>query len=208
MQTPSTPAAEYCGTQEAAKLLGLSVGTVQSLVERGELSAWKTSGGHRRISLKALHAYKARLGNGSAPDDESQPAALAPTVLKLLVVDDDISTRELIQGWVEEWGMPINCTLKAAAMEALIDIGRNLPDVLITDLRMPGVDGFEFLRLLGANPNYRSVVILVMTGMTDEELAAKGQLPERVVVIRKPLNSAWMHGFFTASMAHLLRSRH
>ena len=42
---------QFCGTTEAARILGLSVGTVQSLVERQELMAWKTRGGHRRIAM-------------------------------------------------------------------------------------------------------------------------------------------------------------
>ena len=37
---------EYCGTSYAAKLLNLSVGSIQSLVEKNELRAWKTQGGH------------------------------------------------------------------------------------------------------------------------------------------------------------------
>ena len=51
---------DYCGTSYAAKLMGLSVATVQSLVEKGELDAWKTLGGHRRIALKSVNAYLAR----------------------------------------------------------------------------------------------------------------------------------------------------
>jgi len=56
MQNPasSRPVDDYCGTTYAAKLLGLSVGTVQSLVERNELHAWKTQGGHRRISMPSI----------------------------------------------------------------------------------------------------------------------------------------------------------
>ncbi|MBS4049565.1 MAG: excisionase family DNA-binding protein, partial [Alphaproteobacteria bacterium] len=45
---------EYCGTFYAAKVLGMSVGTVQALVQRGELKAWRTQGGHRRISLESI----------------------------------------------------------------------------------------------------------------------------------------------------------
>ena len=48
---------DYCGTSYAAKLLGLSVTTVQSLVEKGEIEAWKTLGGHRRLSLRAINNY-------------------------------------------------------------------------------------------------------------------------------------------------------
>ena len=51
---------EFCGTSFAAKKLGLSVGTVQSLVEKNELKAWKTDGGHRRISMQSIAEYQKR----------------------------------------------------------------------------------------------------------------------------------------------------
>jgi len=56
MNTHSTPERpeDYCGTTYAAKLLGLSVGTIQTLVEKAELQAWKTQGGHRRISMQSI----------------------------------------------------------------------------------------------------------------------------------------------------------
>ena len=51
---------QFCGTTEAARILGLSVGTVQSLVERQELMAWKTQGGHRRIAMTSVQEYQRR----------------------------------------------------------------------------------------------------------------------------------------------------
>ena len=51
---------QFCGTTEAARILGLSVGTVQSLVERQELMAWKTRGGHRRIAMASVQDYQRR----------------------------------------------------------------------------------------------------------------------------------------------------
>lgn len=46
----------FCGTSYASKVLGISIGTVQGLVERNELRAWRTNGGHRRISLKSIQS--------------------------------------------------------------------------------------------------------------------------------------------------------
>ena len=51
---------DYCGTTYAAKLLGLSVGTIQTLVEKTELQAWKTQGGHRRIAMQSIRDYQRR----------------------------------------------------------------------------------------------------------------------------------------------------
>ena len=55
----------YCGTSYAAKMLGISVGTVQGLVEKNDLKAWKTQGGHRRISLQSIQPYLAAAINFS-----------------------------------------------------------------------------------------------------------------------------------------------
>jgi excisionase family DNA binding protein len=72
---------EVCGTVYAAKLLGLSVGTVQSLVEKNELQAWRTRGGHRRISLQSIRDYQRVHG---LPSDGDKDA-----LMRVLVVDDD-----------------------------------------------------------------------------------------------------------------------
>ena len=51
-------AEKYFGTGTVAKLLGLSVGTVQKLVDNGKLQAYSTEGGHRRVSYSDLLKYK------------------------------------------------------------------------------------------------------------------------------------------------------
>ena len=77
----------YCGTSYAAKLLGISVGTVQGLVEKNDLKAWKTQGGHRRISLQSIREYQRR--------HNLMPASLmqGEDRLRVLVVEDDENTR-------------------------------------------------------------------------------------------------------------------
>lgn len=50
----------YCGTSEASKMLGVSIGTVQSMVNQNMLHAWKTTGGHRRISIESINEFKVR----------------------------------------------------------------------------------------------------------------------------------------------------
>lgn len=55
----------FCSTAEAAKMLGVSVKTVQAWVDKGALVAWKTVGGHRRVLLESIAQLKAARGNGS-----------------------------------------------------------------------------------------------------------------------------------------------
>ncbi len=81
----------FCGTSYAYKVLGISIGTVQGLVERNELRAWRTNGGHRRISLKSIQEYQHR--------HNLHPNALmlGEQRLKSIVVEDDASTRLMLQ---------------------------------------------------------------------------------------------------------------
>ena len=63
--------ADVCTTQKAAEILGISVTSVQQLVEAGVIEAWKTKGGHRRIPLAAVEAYK---GNPGQPGQDQRAA--------------------------------------------------------------------------------------------------------------------------------------
>ena len=57
----------HYSTLEVARLLGMAVRSVQMMVDRGELQAWKTPGGHRRISRESVQRWReARQGGGRA----------------------------------------------------------------------------------------------------------------------------------------------
>lgn len=185
----------YCGTFEAARLLGLSVGTVQSLVEQGKLEAWKTSGGHRRISVDSITQYLERQGKTLPSGDHEEES------LRVLVVDDDLATLQVIQTAIEKWMLPIEVTCLPSAVKALLDIGQIKPHLLLTDLRMPGVDGFDLLRTLSGQPGFSSLVIVAMTALGPEEIEQHGGLPDTAVLAPKPMNLQWLHGFLSAMVA-------
>lgn len=186
------PATE-CGTFYAAKVLGVAVATVQGLVERGELEASRTKGGHRRISMASLRAYIDKHGTKT-----TQPSAAVNSKLRVLIVDDDEVTLEIIRSSMELWGLPIDCTVMNSAIDAMLDISKIKPDLLISDLNIPVVDGFEFLRKLRINREYSDMAILVITNLSDEEIAAKGGVPEKTPVIKKPLDMKWLNGYLSA----------
>lgn len=193
---PNFSSDDYCGTSYAAKLLGLSVATVQSLVEKGEIDAWKTLGGHRRIALQSLNAYLAKNSPQLARADTDPKHRL-----RVLIVEDDVSTRELYRCQLEEWELPIDCTWMPSALEALMDIASMRPDVLITDLAMPGVDGFEMLRALKRNPQLAALQIVVISGLPAQAIAERGGLPPNSHLLQKPVNFDWLEGYLTALVA-------
>jgi excisionase family DNA binding protein len=197
MQTHTThdTLEDYCGTTYAAKLLGLSVGTIQTLVEKNELQAWKTQGGHRRISMPSIRDYQRRhnMVMSSTEGRENR--------LKVLLVEDDAVTRDMLKDFCARCETPVDCTAMASGLEALIDLASIQPDVLIADLNMPGVDGFELLRTVRHNPQFNRMTCLVISALSQDEIAARGGLPEGTIFMAKPINIQWFNGFFTALIA-------
>ena len=59
----------YCTTAEAARSLGVSIRTIQLWVDGGALAAWKTVGGHRRITLDSLNKLRCSAGIAEAATD-------------------------------------------------------------------------------------------------------------------------------------------
>lgn len=193
---------DYCGTSYAAKLLGLSVATVQSLVEKGEVDAWKTLGGHRRIALQSINAYLAR-NNPQLSRADINPKHR----LRVLIVEDDESTRDLYRCQFDEWDLPVDCTWMTSALEALMDIASMRPDLLITDLSMAGVDGFEMLKALKRNQQLADMQVVVISGLPAEAIAERGGLPSHAHLLQKPVNFDWLQGYVTALVAANARWR-
>lgn len=199
LKVSDDPSVEVCGTFYAAKVLGVAVATVQSLVKKGELEAWTTKGGHRRITMSSLRTYQEKHSSGKGPGGTASPH------LRVLVVDDDEVTLDLLRNTVEKWDLPVDYTFMTSAIEAMLDIGKIQPDVLISDLNMPQVDGFEFLRKLRSNQAFCATAFLVITSLTTQEIADRSGVPAGTPVLQKPLDMRWLHGFISAMvLAHEL----
>jgi excisionase family DNA binding protein len=185
----SPTALSVCTTSEAARRLGVSNTTIQLMVERGELKAWRTRGGHRRISLESVESVERRrgasLGRGRSGEG-----------LEILIVEDDPELLEIYQRTFGSWGLPLHVETAEDGLEALLVIERRRPAILITDLRMSTMDGFEFLRKLRAH----STQVLVVTGLDDETLRRQGPLPPGVAVYRKPVPFEKIRGFIEAQI--------
>ena len=190
---PDFSSEDYCGTSYAAKLLGLSVATVQSLVEKGEIDAWKTLGGHRRIALQSINFHMAKTNPKRVKVDVKQAGRL-----RVLVVEDDASTRDLYLCQFEDWALPVDCTFMSSALEALMDIASMRPDLLITDLAMSSMDGLEMLKAIKRNARLAEMQILVISGLPAEAIKSRGGLPQHAHLLQKPVNFEWLEGYLTA----------
>jgi len=181
---------ELMTTRQAAEALGVAVRTVQLWVEAGVLPAWRTAGGHRRISRSAVEGLMAERARVIARPPEAVGTdvdGLRP--LKLLIVEDDPVQSQLFALMVNKWDFPVQLTTAADGFEGLLRIGQMRPDMLITDLNMPGMDGFQMVRALKVKGSgFEDLVVIAVSSFSNDEIFARGGLPEGVLVFHKPLD--------------------
>jgi excisionase family DNA binding protein len=172
---------DTCSTREAAKLLGVSIRTAQLWVEQGRLRAWKTPGGHRRILRQSVDAVLARRHKAAATDRR------AP---EILIVEDDPIQLHALEARVVAHCAAASVRTAPGGVEGLLRMGECHPDLLITDLMMPGLDGLRMLQSLANGRPERTTQIVVVTAMEAAELAARGGVPAGITVLHKPVSEA------------------
>lgn len=171
----------YLTTREAATLLGVSVPTAQQWVERGLLKSWKTEGGHRRIS----HASVVEALEGQR---QKAAQADAPYSMPVLIVEDDVHLIRLYKLHMSTWPFPVTAFVAPNGYEGLVLVGEVQPRLLVCDLRLPGVNGFNIVRGVCEIERFKEMGIVVISGLPVPEIDAHGGLPERVEVLGKPVD--------------------
>lgn len=184
---PTAVEKSFCTTRQAAILLGVSVGTVQLWVESGLLQAWKTAGGHRRVLRDSIESLLHNKPAAPMLNGATAVSGPGPRRLRVLVVEDDASLLRLYETQLGRWGIPTELTLMNNAISALLHMGRNVPDLLITDLHMPEMDGFAMLRVLSQSPEMARTKVVVVSGLDADEINARGGVPQGVEVLAKPI---------------------
>jgi excisionase family DNA binding protein len=170
-------------TRQTAKLLNVSVRTVQLWVENGTLQAWKTAGGHRRISVGSVQQLLDEKKSKQAP--VPRPVEIGHKT-SILLVDDNQDTLLLYEMLVTNWFPNLHIETANNGVDALVKIGAIRPSVLITDLQMPQLDGFAILDRLQSNDQYDFLKPIVITALTDQEVN-DSKLPEGIPVLHKPI---------------------
>ena len=164
-------------------MLGVSLRTVQLWVENGQLEGWKTDGGHRRLSHVTVEKKLAALTDGLA-------ARQALTPMPVLIVEDDESLLKLYKARFQAWPFPTILYTAPNGYEALVLVGELKPWLLVCDLRLPGVNGFQIVRALCNMNRCNDLRIVVVSGLEEVEIRAHGGVPERVEALEKPVDFA------------------
>jgi excisionase family DNA binding protein len=155
-------------TFETAKLCHVSPLSIINWVNAGRLPAFRTPGGHRRIRRDDLIRFMK--DNGIPLPDELQEGSGKHRVL---VVDDDASIRELLGEHLKFRTPSYEVAAASDGFEAGRLVATFRPDVVLLDLRMPGLDGFQICRTIKAAPESSGTTVLAMTGFYSPEIEAR-----------------------------------
>ncbi|OYU32967.1 MAG: excisionase [Comamonadaceae bacterium PBBC2] len=192
-------------TREAGEKLGVAVRTVQLWVEAGLLPAWRTAGGHRRIPRAAVDALMLERSQVFIPAVAPAAPVVAPpsaavSGIKILVVEDDPIMLRLTSQVMATWKFPVTLNTASNGFEALVRIGEMQPDLVVTDLHMPGMDGFQMLRTLKkSGSGYEALKVVVVSALSAADIAANGGLPADVSFFAKPVHFGRLEELVRAS---------
>jgi excisionase family DNA binding protein len=175
-------------------VLGVSVGTVQLWAESGMLQAWKTTGGHRRVMRESVDRLLHKAPSVPAPNEPRRlsimspaPEAMLPERLNVVVVEDDPHLLRLYEAKITKWDFAPNFTGFDNAFYALLWMGNQTTDLLITDLQMPELDGFELMRVISTAPETQHTTVVAVSGLDAADIAAHGGLPAGIELLPKPI---------------------
>ena len=158
---------QFFGTYEIAKICHVTPVTVNNWIDKGLIPSFSTGGGHRRVWDDDLAAFLIK-HNIPVPEELKTQSRV-----KIMIVDDEPSIIVTLQRTIEGIFENVDITSADNGFKAGQDITIQKPDLIILDLKLPGLDGFEVCRQIKTNPGLKHSKILAMSGYNIKEFEAK-----------------------------------
>jgi CheY-like chemotaxis protein len=120
---------------------------------------------------------------------------------RIAIIDDEPDFRAIVRGWLS----PRYDTMSFANAEELLDSDPDslAPDLVVTDVRMPGLSGFRVCEILRAHPRLSDVPVLILTGVGSDEGFLQGVEAGAAAYLTKPVERTRLLG----KVAELLDAR-
>jgi excisionase family DNA binding protein len=160
---------------QAAKFLGVAQSTMRKWSDGGRVPAFYTPGGHRRYRRRDLEQFLERSGPAGR---EGGPM--------VLIVDDDERLREFVRVNLEMEGYTVREA--ANATEGLAALDETPPALILLDVMMPEVDGWEMLRRMQEKHGVGSIPVIMFSGKVDEHSLAEAATRGAQGFVGKPFD--------------------
>lgn len=153
-------------TSDVARLLGVAIGSVAKWIDDDQLSAGRTPGGHRRVTRENLVAFLER-------QKLPIPRELSASPPRVLIVDDEESVAKWVAEAIQSERPDVETLIALDGFAAGESVATARPDVVILDLWMPGMNGFEVCRRIKSRPESRDTFVLAITGRMADQVEEK-----------------------------------
>ncbi len=177
---PDTKTKPYLTPNAVADLLMVSPVTVRQWAQKGDLKALTTPGGHRRFLLRDVEAFaSARAITLHKPDS---------SIARILVVDDDEQFVRFLVEVLKDFPNTVTTEIAHNGFDAGRKVQTFQPHIVLLDLMMPGLNGFEVCRRLKEDATAKDVRIIAMTGYYTENNAERILHAGADMCLSKPLD--------------------
>lgn len=167
-------------TGEVAQICKVSQQTVIRCFDSGKLNGFRVPGSRfRRIPREALVAF---MKTNQIPMDQLETGKK-----RVLVVDDDDAIIEMFTDLLERDGR-FEVKTARTGYDAGIVTEQFRPDVMLLDFKLPDINGNVVCRTIRANPNYKHMQIIIISGVADPDEVAELKAAGADDFIRKPFD--------------------
>lgn len=170
-------------TFAVAEMLGVDPGSVVNWIDSGLLKAFRTPGGHRRVSGSDLQAFLVRHNMPVPPElaREEIPICVA-------VVDDEPELAHLVSRAILAEHPDYQVVEAHDGFQAGTVVSTRKPQVVILDLKMPGIDGFEVCRMIKSNEATKHATVIAITAYASAENQDRILSAGARICLEKPLD--------------------
>ena len=166
-------------------MLGLAVRSVQLMVDRGELAAWRTSGGHRRIARNSVTQWLASRHDPESSKVSGLTAHRPREQYHVLLIEDSAHFQNLVALLFGKHFPKAILHLANDGISGLTKFGQVQPDCLLVDILLPDIDGIALVNTLKSDPQFARCQLVIVTGLTPTQLSPYEYALQGLPIIHK-----------------------
>jgi excisionase family DNA binding protein len=173
---------KFLKSNKAAAYLGVSRSSLTNWVKQGLLKGGLTPGGHYRFTVEELDEFADRRGLIA----QGYEAKEFKKNVRILVIEDDMAFREFLYDALEVFkNYEIHET--EDGMQGALLVGTWKPNLIILDIRMPNMNGIEFLRMLRQNPETTDIHVIIASAHLSDEVREELIALRADIILDKPV---------------------